>query len=243
LIQTRVLSPVAAVRPFAPLDAYPAAYEQVTPHADIPCLRDPVKSTGEPNFNHLAYVALSEQYLRDSLAVVRHAPRSYLWGMAEAWLDYASSTSDSSFLAPNIDRTSALVEVYDAVLYGRVPGLVLGLGGNRYRVYAGLVVALPAAWLFGLWLAFRSEDRSRLRPLALFLCFNIAWVALVGNSLEVGENNRFRFVTDPLSVALLAVLLQRVAGRLRISPIRSGAETPAAGIPSGSPGDSWRGLP
>ncbi len=231
LIRARVLSPVAAIRPFAPLDAYPAAYEQVSAHADIACLRDPLKSTGEPNFNHLAYVALSEQYLRDSLAVVRHAPRSYLRGMAEAWLDYASSTSDSSFLAPNVDRTRALVEVYDAVVYGRVPGLVLERGGIRYRVYGGLVVALPAAWLFGLWLAFGSDDRSRLRPLALFLCFTIAWVALVGNSLEVGENNRFRFVTDPLSIALLAVLLQGVARRLRIAALRSGAEMPAAGIP------------
>lgn len=231
LIHARVLSPVAAVRPFAPLDAYPAAYEQVSAHADVACLRDPLKSTGGPNFNHLAYVALSEQYLRDSLAVVRYAPRSYLRGVSEAWLDYASSTSDSSFLAPNIDRVRALAEVYDAVLYGRVPGLVLERGGIPYRLYAGLVLALPAAWLFGLWLAFGSEGRSRLRPLALFLCFTIAWVALVGNSLEVGENNRFRFVTDPLSIALFAVLVQRLAGRLLVAPLRSGAGMPAAGIP------------
>lgn len=231
LIRARVLSPVAAVRPFAPLDAYPAAYEQVTAHADIACLRDPIKSTGEPNFNHLAYVALSEQYLRDSLAVVRHAPRAYLRGMEEAWLDYASSTSDSSFLAPNIERARWLAEAYDALLYGRVPGLVLERGGIQYRVYAGLVLALPMAWLYGLWLAFGSERRSGVRPLVLYLCFNIAWVALVGNTLEVGENNRFRFVTDPLSIALFAVLLQRGAERLLVAPVRSGAGTPAADIP------------
>jgi hypothetical protein len=231
LIRARVLSPVAAVRPFAPLDAYPAAYEQVTAHADIACLRDPLKSTGEPNFNHLAYVALSEQYLRDSLAVVRHAPRAYLRGIEEAWLDYASSTSDSSFLAPNVDRAKPLTEAYDAFLYGRVPGLVLERGGIRYRVYAGLVVALPLAWIFGLWRAFGSEEAKEARPLVLYLCFNIAWVALVGNSLEVGENNRFRFVTDPLSVALLAMLAERLVERLRPESVRSGAGKPSAGIP------------
>jgi hypothetical protein len=41
-----------------------------------------------------------------------------------------------------------------------------------------------------------------------YLCFNVAWVALVGNFLELGENNRFRFETDPLSLVLLAVLIR-----------------------------------
>jgi len=34
-------------------------------------------------------------------------------------------------------------------------------------------------------------------------------VALVGNLLELGENNRFRFETDPLSLCLLGLLLDR----------------------------------
>ena len=229
LIRARILSPLAAVRPFAPLDAYPPSYEQVTAHADIPCLRDPLKSTGEPNFNHLAYVSLSEQYLRDGLAVVRHAPRAYLRGVSEAWLDYASSASDSSFLTPNAERARVLREGYDVLVYGRVPGLVLERGGIGYRVYALLILGLGAAWLFGLHLAARGPEGAR--PLAAFLCFSIAWVALVGNGLEVGENNRFRFVTDPLSAALLAAALQRAAERCGLVRIRSGAATPAVGSP------------
>jgi hypothetical protein len=48
-------------------------------------------------------------------------------------------------------------------------------------------------------------------------CVNIAYVALVVNSLTAGENNRFRFVTDPLSLVLLAVLVDRWL-RPRIGP-------------------------
>jgi len=38
---------------------------------------------------------------------------------------------------------------------------------------------------------------------------------VVGNSLELGENNRFRFETDPLSVCLLGLSLQGALDRLR----------------------------
>jgi hypothetical protein len=37
--------------------------------------------------------------------------------------------------------------------------------------------------------------------------FNVAWVTLVANAVEVGENNRFRFVTDPLVFAPIAALV------------------------------------
>jgi hypothetical protein len=233
LIAARILSPVARVRPFAPLDAYPPAYAQATSDTGIACLREALKSTGQPNLNHLAYVAISEQYLRDSLAVVRHEPRAYLRGMAEAWLDYGSSTSDSSFLAPNSDRARLPGEVYDRVVYGRSPGLVLQRGDASYRVYWGLVLALPMAWLFGLRIALsRRQEASGFRILVLYLCFNIAWVAVVGNSMEVGENNRFRFTTDPLTLALLALMLCRAwESARRAAPVRSGAAKPVADNP------------
>jgi len=88
-----------------------------------------------------------------------------------------------------------------------------------------LALALPLAWIFGMRMAFGGGDPAGApeRILALYLCFNIAWVALVGNSHEVGENERFRFVTDPLSVALLGVALQRLGGRARGALLRYGA--------------------
>lgn len=46
-----------------------------------------------------------------------------------------------------------------------------------------------------------------------YLCFNIAYVGLIASLFEIGENNRIRFSTDPLSIVLLGVAIQ---GALRV---------------------------
>lgn len=43
----------------------------------------------------------------------------------------------------------------------------------------------------------------------------VGWVALVGNSLDVGENNRFRFATDPLSLSLFGLLVEHLRAYYR----------------------------
>jgi hypothetical protein len=53
------------------------------------------------------------------------------------------------------------------------------------------------------------------RLLTALVCFNIAYVAVLGNSLELGENNRFRFETDALSLCLLGLALQHGLARVR----------------------------
>ncbi len=35
------------------------------------------------------------------------------------------------------------------------------------------------------------------------------WVAMVGNTFDVGENYRFRYLVDPIWVALAAALARR----------------------------------
>ena len=60
--------------------------------------------------------------------------------------------------------------------------------------------------LLGLLCLLRHSSLS-LHPSSLFfLWFNVAWMTFVTNALEVGENNRFRFVTDPIVSAFLAAL-------------------------------------
>jgi hypothetical protein len=213
LIRQGVLSDVAGVRPFAPLRDYPARLSDVGGFEGVACLRDVVKSTGAPNMNHLAYVGISSLYLHDALRVVWHEPSAYLRGVREAWFDYLSSATESSFLDANRDAARAFVGLEDH-LYGHLAQPSFERHGLRNHVYVVLDLALLLAFVSGLVTTFRppvTVDHET-RVLALYLCFNIAWVALVGNSLEVGENNRFRFATDPFSVALLGSLLSRVPG-------------------------------
>lgn len=215
LIRRGVLSEVARVRPFAPLVDYPTRFSDAARFEGVACLHDVFKSTGAPNMNHLAYVAISSLYLHDAWQVIRHEPAAYLQGVREAWLDYLSSATESSFLDANRDAARRFVAVEERV-YGRLPRPLFERQGVAYYLYPILDLALLVGFAGGLATAFGrrgSADPDR-RVLALYLCFTIAWVALVGNSLEVGENNRFRFATDPLSVALLGGLLSR-ASRVR----------------------------
>jgi hypothetical protein len=213
LIRQGVLSDVARVRPFAPLRDYPTRLSSVGGFEGVACLRDVLKSTGAPNMNHLAYVGISSIYLHDALRVIGHEPSAYLRGVREAWFDYLSSATESSFLDANRDAARSLVGLEDLV-YGRITEPSFERHGLHYHVYLVLDLGLLLAFVAGLLTALGSPgtvDRET-RVLALYLCFNIAWVALVGNSLEVGENNRFRFATDPFSVALLGRLLSRLPG-------------------------------
>jgi hypothetical protein len=98
-------------------------------------------------------------------------------------------------------------------------------------VYPVLLVGLPALMLFGLRRVFVSRreeplvDSSRKqRLLILYLCFNVGYVAVVGNFLESGENNRFRFATDPLSLVLFGLALETLATRFSRWRLRPMAE-------------------
>jgi hypothetical protein len=52
--------------------------------------------------------------------------------------------------------------------------------------------------------------RARARgPAMWYSLLLVGWVAMVGNTFEVGENYRFRYLVDPIWVALAAALARR----------------------------------
>jgi len=44
--------------------------------------------------------------------------------------------------------------------------------------------------------------------LVFFMAYNIFFVTLVGNLMDIGENNRFRFTVDPFLLILFIFLLR-----------------------------------
>ena len=58
----------------------------------------------------------------------------------------------------------------------------------------------------------------------LFALFNIAWVIVVGNFLDFGENNRFRMLVEPLIWVVLVTSLNEALQPLwtRIRGARAG---------------------
>ena len=229
LVTAGKISRIALMRPFQTIEAYPARYGQAPGFESVPSLREVTKSTGAPNLNHLGYVTLSEQYLRDSLVLVWNRPRVYARGVRAAWLYYFTSTSAPGHLTANIDRLDLPTRLWDRLFYGRVSFEVPVDRNSQRPLHVVLLVALPLVWLVSLRMALGSPaggaDLSHdQRLLVGYMCFNILWVAVVGNSIEVGENNRFRFTTDPLSIVLAGLVVQRLL-RLRSRP-------PVAGVAS-----------
>ena len=194
------LSPASVIPAFSRPQAYPRAYFASAPPSRVRALSWEEKTTGAANFNHLAYIAISDDLAGDARWVIRHRPGVYLSSVAQAWGVYLRASSDLRFLGiANIAALRPALDVYDVALGG---------WGTPPRYWA-LIVGLPLVFALGIAGALgRGPGRGLDRPprmLLWFLCFNIAYVALVGNFVELGENNRFRFETDPFSVCLLGL--------------------------------------
>ena len=122
------------------------------------------------------------------------------------------------FLDNNVTHINGLVRFASIALDGRFsyhhdPGLRQTQPSRYYLqgvLNSGwfLILAYGLVLVFGLLLLVRRSRSTLITPPSslFFLWFNVAWMTLVANALEVGENNRFRFVTDPLVFVSLAVL-------------------------------------
>ena len=80
-----------------------------------------------------------------------------------------------------------------------------------------MAVATVAALIGGLWCVARIAAIDA-RVAALVAMLSIIYVAVAGNLFETGENNRFRFATDPLTIALAAALIS--SARKQLIPVR-----------------------
>jgi hypothetical protein len=91
-----------------------------------------------------------------------------------------------------------------------------------------LLVALPALFLVGLRRLWRPhrDDAPAARLTLAYMVASIAFVTLVGNGLEAGENFRFRFLIDPFYLVLLGLAVQGAIARWTVRrlarPSRSG---------------------
>jgi hypothetical protein len=211
-IGTGELDPVARVRAFSPLSVYPDELRAPLPGLPAhPALVAPSKADGSTNFNHAAYVRIGRAYQRAALVVVRKRPDVYLDRVRRAFRTWLRPPTDYILVVP---QREALRE-WDR-LHCR---LLLWSALDRRRAGPTLVL-LPAVALFVTALLWRpSAERRRLLLLVSFPVLAIAWNFMVGNLVDVEENNRFRVEVEGLMVALgcwgLIEVARRAAAQLR----------------------------
>lgn len=260
LVEEGTLSPYALIYPASPLPQYRGLLEPHPP-TGVAVLDRPTKEGADPatpfrsNFNNLDYVELSDHYLADAVNTVRLRPEAYLRGVTTAVRTFFRPPSAFFGLAGNRAEVDVIDRAYNLALLdltatdkpplSRTPG-----GGDRFAPPPGgptwlVVVAYALALVGG---AVEVVARLRHRRPVLVLAFawsTVAYVTVVGNLLEVGENNRFRLYSDPLVLLLVVALLGFVGAKLLRRDIRAhkgeGGTSPAAPVCHAAPVPSTAG--
>lgn len=207
LVARGTLDAVALVPAFSPVDRYGPVLGR--PRATgVPVLDERTKADGVPNYDNLAYVAVSARYLHDDLAYVRADPGAYARAVGLALEVWAVPADQYPFLARNGAHLATYARVYDALAgwQARGTGDLAGYRAEGGRApspaqlsWSAVVVTVLAVAGGGLVLLRRRG------PAGLgALWWTVGWVVAVSGLGELGENMRFRFELGSLPLVVAA---------------------------------------
>ena len=210
-------------------DAWYAEHPGIfNPGTGVPVLDQVTKSTGAINWNNIGYIQVWNQYGRDATATLKARPTVVLRALRMGLLVLFVPSDSYEFSAANRARLNGLERVVDLGLYGQ-PGYVARANqdpanfrgaqlGERLRevgwfIVVGYVIAV-AYGAFMLWRALTRRSRSDLAPMVAFTLFTICYILILDVPFGSPDNNRYRFMADPLVTALVAVAATALVGRV-----------------------------
>jgi hypothetical protein len=214
LITQRKLSTLSLVKPFRKLETYQRhSHVPLAEPTSVPVLDQTQKPSGAPNMNNLTYINISKQYWRDAQYVLVHYPGTYIKSLFESFFVYFIPSSSYSFLKENRQQIGVIDGAYNLILCGQLQ-YEKEITDDRSFLNMGLFTALGyiAVIIYSFLLLGQAFKRKPINvPYTLTLLFiwlNLLYVTIVGNAFELGENNRFRFIVDPLFIVLLGLALK-----------------------------------
>jgi hypothetical protein len=236
--------PAAAQRDFVPWVRYQPFFPNCRPtYRGVPILDEQTTANGAPNFNYQCYLLVSTAFMHNDLAAIRADPLSYISGQFDGWERSLAPESMYPFLNEigNEKDIATYNNWYERLVLLEVPlpRIVHSPSGDlgpKYYDHMGpfppvdLTIVLAGSVI--LVRAVRSIRRRHLRGSTVwfdvFAAFTVGWTFVVGNALDFGENNRFRFEVEPLMLMLLGLAVERLVRRH--APARR--EVVVAGTPS-----------
>lgn len=223
MMKSGELSKFAAYPPFR----NPVVYLRLlpdTPVTDIPVLDITEFPDGDLNYNHRVYIDASKYYFQDALHVIRTRPEIYLRGIGQSLYIFFHSSSDFEL----IDGIRSPIQTFDfwwnRLFYGQ--WLNDEPPGERVSKILLLHVGwcIVAAFTIGVLGNIRNiwkDPGSLFTPdglLVIFMLLNVLYVTVVGNTMDIGENNRFRYVVDSfillLVVRVIHLFVRRTHGKV-----------------------------
>jgi hypothetical protein len=158
--------------------------------------------------------------------MIARSPGDYLWSVGNAWLIYAMPPSDYTFMTENRARIAGWDAAWNCVVYGACIAArsADGTAPLERRAYLeerftwtwnlALLGALLYATIVAVGRLAAGNADGRAAAL-LFMAGTIGFVACAGNFLEIGENNRFRAMLEPISWVSIVWAASRVAAVVR----------------------------
>lgn len=227
LVEERIVSPLALVSRY---DDALVLFDAKNDPTGIPVLDRARKSTGHFNFNYRPLVEINQQYARDSFAVIRQYPATYVRGLLISnKLFFSPSSMNGYFSAQNLTAVKPFERVFNPLFYGVAadPGHIaqphFGFDTQRLlevnpsvwlAAWSALVVVLGCLRIRPAVLNRTSEDRAGLITLG-YVLFVMLYVYALGTLVELGENYRYRFVAEPLFLAAAALIATDCVRSLR----------------------------
>ncbi len=220
------ISELSLIRPFSGIWVYrDKGYKPKSEKTYKPVLDQEYYPSGGNNYNNIEYPKLSKQYFKDAVYIVLHCPHVYLKGLSRSFRNYFFPTSDwfAMFwqLRGNREKILYLEKFYNFVIFGQFFNLNDPVFQKEYQYeeYSQYFAKIGFFILIGFWIAVYYCIRQMLHAfikkpanmasalILLFFLINIAYVTIIGNFLEVGENQRFRFNIDPFILTIICLLL------------------------------------
>ncbi|MDD5678636.1 MAG: hypothetical protein PHW60_11725 [Kiritimatiellae bacterium] len=173
------------------------------------------------DFNNINIPAASRVYQSNALRLIRHDPLHYLHTARRAFLRFCRPSFEFGHLEFNAREMPGYLRFWRR-LHGRLPRWLAPTAQPEYGS-AWMVLAVGALVLFILrilhaWLVRKEPLLAviRSRPMEFALAYLCIWVAFVGSTCEIGENDRFKFVVEfPCYVFIAAMLTWAFQGAAR----------------------------
>ncbi len=262
LIDEGVLTPLASYPVFLPTDTYtdvmgPCERE----YPDIPALAEPTKSTGRENFNDECYLPVYRESLANAIAAGRAEPGATARAVVGSFQIWSESSSQYAFVYDNRLHIDGADTLYRQVILLDVPydppvttnagwWIPIGTPGGRWRASLTVIVATAIAAAAGIRSGLRLlRRRASPHDAALAVIgFTVVTVTVIGNLFEIGENNRFRFMVEPVTFVALTWFVVGAVRRLRarraprlVSPTPDRTSTTPSTAPATTPSTTGPG--
>lgn len=223
------LSDIAMIGPFGNYDLYADAMPPCESEHGFRGNTEPMRTTDQwsPNFNYECFLPVFDRAGDDAWAVIRAHPGTWLegrlWSLRTTVAVSGNPGQSRSVVMRSLDRVYSVARLdYSGILSTEGWGTPIYGQLEARTDFALLLVPLyslvAVAGMTALWRVIRrrSEDPGSLQfdDVLVVGAVTVAFTVLVGAAFELGEQARFRTMTDPVTWVMAAALVARGVGRL-----------------------------